>query len=270
MPRLSWPSIVERSAQIATEYDPAPTLRQVFYRLVSEEMIPNVESYYRRLSEYTAKARRERRHPPLTDGTRTISRPRSFTDPDQALDYLARSYRLDRTQGQEKQVWVIVEKDTLATLARAVTERSGVPVVALRGYGSQTIKDDIRMEMIHDGRPLAVVYLGDFDPSGKDIERDLRNRLSLYDGEVRRLAVTEDQITEMGLIPLPGKATDSRAGSFIAEHGRLFQVEVEAIPPDALTEMLINAVAELTNEDELESVLQREQRERETLEDLAP
>ena len=269
MPRVAWAPIVERSAQIATEYDPPPSLRMVFYQLAQRErMIPNEQSYYKRLSEYTAKARREGRHPPLTDGTRTISRPLTFTDPDQALDWLPSVYRRDRTEGQETQVWVILEKDTLVPLARAATDRYGVPVVSAHGYGSQTIKDEVFEEMAVDPRPVSVVYVGDYDPTGNDIERDLRRRLRL-DGEVVRLAVTLDQISEMGLPPLPGKASDPRAASFIAKHGRLFQVEVEAIEPDVLREMIRAAVSELTAEDELDRVLEREESEREVLREVS-
>jgi hypothetical protein len=39
--RLDWPSIVARARTIVDGYDTGVTLRQLFYRLVSEHLLPN-------------------------------------------------------------------------------------------------------------------------------------------------------------------------------------------------------------------------------------
>jgi hypothetical protein len=155
---------------------------------------------------------------------------------------LIEGYRLDRTDGQESAVWIIVEKATLETLALSVADPLGIPVVALRGYGSQTITDTISDAMEADPRLVEILYVGDFDPTGEDIIRDLIDRLTVR-VTLTRLAVTADQIDALGLVPMMGKASDPRAAGFAAKHGALVQVEAEAIDPDTLDDQLAVDVA---------------------------
>ena len=58
--RIAWPPVIERAAAIVRSYHTADTLRQVFYRLVSEQAIPNTENAYKTLSRLTARARPRR------------------------------------------------------------------------------------------------------------------------------------------------------------------------------------------------------------------
>jgi hypothetical protein len=264
-PRISWPPIVERAAAIAGSYSTSVTLRQVFYRLVSEHLLPNSDSSYKTLSARTAEARREGWFPALLDQGRQVQRPYWRDDPVGALQSLARNYRRDRTEGQEVQLWVVLEKATLLEQVVQWTEDYGIPVVAARGYGSQTIKDDVRDEVEGDGRPAIALYLGDLDPSGEDIQRDFEERTDFCFDELHRLAVTFEQIDELGLVPAPGKRTDSRAPGFIAKYGQLVQVEVEAIDPRVLEELVTDAAFDYIDEDVHGQVLEREEREREIL-----
>jgi hypothetical protein len=216
--RFSWPEVVERAAVIAGSYSTPVTLRQVFYRLVSEHLIPNKDMSYKTLSSTSAKARREGWFPQLLDQGREIHRPWHRDDPVGAVTSLARSYRSDRTEGQEEQLWVVLEKATLLEQVVSWTDRYGIPVVALRGYGSQTIVDDVRDNVECDGRAAAALYLGDLDASGLDIERDFGERTDYCFDEVTRLAVNFAQVDELGLVPAPGKRSDTRAASFEADY----------------------------------------------------
>jgi len=75
---ITWPSIITRATEIVRSYDTGVTLRQLFYRLVSEKLIPNTESAYKRLSHLTAQARRAGTFPRLIDNGRYIHRPLSW------------------------------------------------------------------------------------------------------------------------------------------------------------------------------------------------
>jgi hypothetical protein len=86
-----------------------------------------------------------------------------------------------------------------------------------------------------------LVYTGDFDPSGEDIARDFVERVGVFD-DVVRVAVNADQIVSLGLSPMPGKTSDARAAGFVARHGQLVQVEVEAVHPDTLHELYQAAI----------------------------
>src|SRR5688572_17989565 len=87
------------------------TLRQTFYRLVSDGLIHNTVSDYSQLTKKTAEARRRGDFPAFIDRGREIHRDQTFADPDDARDWLADIYRRDRTEGQETSVYVGVEKN---------------------------------------------------------------------------------------------------------------------------------------------------------------
>jgi hypothetical protein len=78
-----------------------------------------------------------------------------------------------------------------------------------------------------------LLYAGDFDPSGEDIDRDFIERSACWD-KVIRVALSTDQVRDYRLPVNPGKVTDSRAAGFIERHGSLMQVELDALDPDDL------------------------------------
>lgn len=94
MPRINWNEVIEQARNIVYSYDTGVTLRQLFYQLVSRQVLPNKQSYYQSLSKYTAAARREGTFPPLIDRTRQILQPRAFTGPDDAKKFTEKYGRL--------------------------------------------------------------------------------------------------------------------------------------------------------------------------------
>jgi len=231
--RLNWQEVLEHAADIVNSYDTGVTLRQLFYRLVSDGTLRNTQSQYNSLSSNTAKARREGWFPSLVDNTRTIHRVLHFDNTKDAVNWLGNIYRLDRTRDQEHNIYIGVEKDGLTTLLRNWFEDYGVRVIALRGYSSQTFIDRIKNDIRIDGRPAILIYGGDYDPSGEDIQRDFEERTDSFD-EIIRVALSPEQVEQYDLPEYPGKTTDSRAKGFRKRHGKLVQVELDALPPDVL------------------------------------
>jgi hypothetical protein len=263
--RLCWPPIIERAAEIAA--GTLMTLRQCFYILVSEALIPNADSSYKNLSRLTAEARRNGWFPPFIDGTREIFQYATFDGVVDAIGDTVASYRRDRTEGQGWQVWVAGEKRTLAQQLQQWFGDLGCPIVVCAGYPSQTLCDDVRGHVYNDDRDAVLIYAGDFDPSGEDIARDFVERVGAFD-EVVRVAVTPDQINALSLTPMPGKRSDARAAGFEARHGQLVQVEVEAIHPDTLHRLYQDAIDPLWDTSAYEQVREREAKERSDLEGL--
>jgi len=217
------------------------------------------------LSERTAEARRRGTFPALSDRTRDIHRYRSFGSPEQARHWLAGIYRRDRTEGQEWVVYLGVEKHGIVNQLMTWFGDYGLRVLSLGGYSSQTYVDDIAEDAQEDGRPAVLLYAGDFDPSGEDIQRDLLARCPVFD-QVVRVALTEEQVEEYELPEAVGKASDSRARGFEEQHGRLVQVEVDALPPNVLRDLFAAALEPFMDKSVFERVVKRERKDRRVLE----
>lgn len=180
-PRVRWAPVIEQAAEIVRSYDTGVTLRQLFYRLVSAQLIPNTDTSYKRLSSLTADGRREGTFPDLLDRGRMIHRPLNFVDPLDALDWTTGRYRVDRTRGQEVSLYLGVEKNGLVEQLRTWFGDRGLPVLALGGYASQTYVSEVVTDTRVDARPAVLLYAGDFDPSGEDIDRDWIARTDCWD-----------------------------------------------------------------------------------------
>jgi hypothetical protein len=121
--------------------------------------------------------------------------------------------------------------------------------------------DEIVKDVERQDRPAVLIYAGDFDPSGEDIERDFLERADCFE-ENHRIALTPQQIIDYQLPPLPGKSTDSRAAAFTARHGQLMQVELDALDPNDLRALYERAIGDYWDDDTWQESYDREQRER--------
>jgi hypothetical protein len=253
--RVRWGTVLARAREIAeSDEHEGLGLRGLFYRLVSEVQLPNTLSYYKSLSRYTARARREDGFPDLVDRGRTIHRPKSWASPQDAKRWLIENYLEDRTRGQPCAIYIAVEKHALVTPLQLWFERFGVPVIALGGYASESLAKQTREDKHeqaalavaglteNEGRKSVLIYAGDFDPSGEDIDRDFIKRAGGFD-VVERVALTPEQVTEFDLPPQMGKENDARAPAFVARHGRLVQVELDALPLSTLRDLYVSAFA---------------------------
>jgi hypothetical protein len=260
--RTDWTPIIERAAEIVFSYDTSVTLRQLFYRLVSEQVIPNTQTAYKRLSALTAEARRAGEFPDLIDRGRQIHRYAHWGSIAACLSEARGYFRLDRTQGQDVSIYLGVEKAGMVVQLQSWFGDLGIAVLALGGYSSQTYVDDVVYDAA-TGRPAVLLYAGDFDPSGEDIDRDFVERTDCWD-EVVRVALTAEQVRDYGLPINPGKSTDSRAGGFISRHGELVQVELDALDPDELRRLYTDAISEYWDESAYHVIVELERQQRES------
>ena len=254
----SYEQIVEEALEIFKQYDSALTLRQLYYRLVSKRLIPNTINSYKRLSRIMVKAREQRDVPVncLEDRSRRILG-RGDTGYASAEEFLRRriaglreSYKeftMPMWDDQPNYVLVSLEKDALSRLMSDIANQYSVRTFPTRGYPSFTYVNRmatyIRKRL--KGKPTVVLYFGDFDPSGIDIERDLAERLKKYDAgdfKVIRIALTKDQIQEYDLPPMPVKRSDARSESFLESYGDL-SVELDALDPNTLKLMVAQSIA---------------------------
>lgn len=118
---------------------------------------------------------------------------------------------------------------------------------------------------------IVLLHLGDHDPSGKDMSRDIVDRLQIfetYDVEFHRLALNMDQIEEYGPPPNPAKLSDSRAAGYIEKYGRE-SWELDALEPQVISDIIREHVTKYRDESTYQAVKRREAREKELLEDVA-
>jgi len=139
-------------------------------------------------------------------------------------------YRRDRTEGQRVSLYLGVEKAGIVAQLQEWFGDLGVPVLALGGYSSESYEATVIEDVGAAQRPAVLLYAGDHDPSGEDIDRNFVEKTDCWDA-VRRVALTAAQVEQYRLPPQPGKDTDSRAPRFVERHGRLVQVELDACRP---------------------------------------
>lgn len=239
------------------------TLRQLYYQFVAKALIPNKDTEYKRLGELISDARLAG----LIDWNRITDRTRNLRDlahwnsPQDIIDACAQQFRLSRWKSQPNYVEVWVEKDALIGVVEQASNAVDVPCFSCRGYTSQSemwAASQRLLKYLKHGRTVTILHLGDHDPSGIDMTRDIRERIGGFISHhapghagrfhVNRIALTMDQIREYNPPPNPAKVTDSRAGSYIAEYGDE-SWELDAIPPTDMAALIRESVMDLVDEE---------------------
>jgi hypothetical protein len=254
---IRWRPVLDRAQEIVESYDVLIDPRQLFYRLVAERPLPNTTYHYKQLSRATAEGRREGTFPDLIDTPRWIHRPQTFSSPEQAQAWLRALYRRDRTENQDTSVYLGVEKRRVLAQLETWFGEHGVPVLPLGGYASQSFVDEVREDIVRDGRRTVMLYAGDFDSSGEDIDPDFIERVGIFD-EVVRVALMPEQVADYDLPAQMGKASDSRSKAFVERHGTLVQVDLEALDPTILRGLYEDALAPYWDVSEFERSWEQE------------
>jgi hypothetical protein len=192
--------------------------------------------------------------------------------PEDAMANLAAGYRLTHWEGQPEMVEVWVEKQALANVVSRACGRWDVPFMACKGYMSASEMHAAARRLARyerAGQATTVLHLGDHDPSGVDMSRDIADRLALYGSSARveRIALNRDQITD-DLPPAPAKITDSRAAPYIAEYGE-DSWELDAMEPAVMDALIERHILAHLDQPMYAARVHREESEREGLEAIS-
>lgn len=238
---------------VIAEYDVALTLRQIYYRLVASQIIPNMQKYYIKLSRLCVKARDEGLLPEsaFSDRLRQPQKPSSWHDLNEFLNTVKKSYRRDKWVTQSKYIEVWTEKDALRGVIQPITNEYGVTLLVVRGQVSRTAIYEAKERFIiayRTGKEPHLLYFGDFDPSGLSIFNSLTERLNeMVDSvDCQRLALTPEQIKKHKLPQDPAKTTDPNYKSFTKKYGDAV-VELDALPPDELQELIEQSISKFVS-----------------------
>ncbi len=263
---LDWDAVLLQGKAIVESYDTGVTLRQLFYRLVSRQIIPNEDQRYDYLSWRSAAARRAGWFPDLVDQGSEIIGAGGYESPESAIKSLADYYVRDHTEGQKVSLYLGVEKAGIQAQLLSWFGELGVSILALGGYASQSYIDQIIGDVAGQDRPAVLIYAGDHDASGDDIYRDFVQRTDCWKA-THRIALTKEQIEEYDLPENPGKDADTRTEAFMERHGydTNVQVELDALAPDVLRGLYQAAIDEYWDDNAYQKVIAREAEERDQL-----
>jgi hypothetical protein len=247
------------------------TLRQLYYQFVVRNVFPNTEKSYKNLVALMSTARLAGLvdWDAIEDRIRVPVFPPEYANLKELVDAALHSYRLPRWKGQHYYAELWVEKDALAGVLHPLARQHHVPLLVNRGYSSQSAMYESSKRFLEEesqGHVPLLFYLGDFDPSGEDMVRDIKDRLSMFgvDVDVRKLALTPEQVKQYNPPPNPAKVTDPRAAQFMAKHGGS-SWEVDALPPDVLQQIIHHAFASIIDTNQLEQVLVKEESDKKEL-----
>lgn len=251
------------------------TVRQLFYRAVTQGLIPKTEkAYLVTVCRLTALMRKDGSLPYawLADHGREPRTVSTWDDIGQVLRSAGHCYQRDVWKDQPYQVQVWLEKDALSSIIGSVTDEYQVPLMVTRGYPSlsflwsavQLMQQNNLWSRSHSRRTAFLLYFGDRDPSGCDIDRSITENLKEMAPNLRfvleRVAVTRDQIDEYSLPTRPTKQSDLRAKHFDGE-----SVELDAFSPEDLKELIKNSIETYLDRDAFNATKAREEIERKAL-----
>jgi hypothetical protein len=276
--------VVEQANLICAEYRSQGfdlTLRQLYYQFVARGIIPNKDTEYKRLGGIIHDARLAGLldwHY-ITDRTRNIRSVGHFTDPPDVMRAAYSSYHRDKWEGQDERVEIWIEKDALVGVIQGVCTDMDVPYFSCRGYTSQSEVWSAAQRMlqyIHAGQIVTVIHLGDHDPSGLDMSRDIITRLRLFieheasaeDIEIHRIALNMDQVERYQPPPNPAKTTDARFLNYQIAFGD-DSWELDALEPAVIAELIRMTVLTHRDEDKWQDALDCENTERDLLKKVA-
>ncbi len=245
------------------------SLRQLYYQFVSRDLLGNTQQNYKRLGSIINDARLAGLvdWDSIQDRGRSTIRTSHWDSPADILRSAAYSYRMDKWKDQDYRIIVMVEKQALEGVLVPVCRDLDITFAANKGYSSASAMYGIGKEIEKDERQTVVLYLGDHDPSGIDMTRDVRERLEQFSSstvEVERLALNMDQVEQYDPPPNPAKETDARFAAYEREFGDTCW-ELDALNPTTLAELVTGAVAQYRDVDRWQAAVEAEEEGRDAL-----
>jgi hypothetical protein len=239
------------------------TLRQLYYQLVTRNIITNEEKSYKNIGKLISDARLAGLidWDSIEDRVRVPKIPQEFENLAELVLVALDSYRLPRWAGQDTYLELWVEKDALSGVLAPMAKDYHITLMVNRGYSSQSAMYEAAGRFADEQEKKCVLlYLGDHDPSGEDMVRDISERLDMFEVEVKvaKIALTYEQVEQYNPPPNPTKPKDTRSVKYQAKHGNECW-EVDALPPNVLHEIVKKAILDHLTLSLMEQVKQKEE-----------
>lgn len=266
--------LIDTANEIIAEYDAQGfelTLRQLYYQFVARDIIPNTQKSYKNLGSVINNGRMAGLIDwnAIVDRTRSLRSNSHWEHPREIVEACAKQFQIDKWKDQKHRIEVWIEKDALVGVIERVCKTNDVAFFSCRGYTSQSEMWSAAMrlqEFRKQGQEPVIIHLGDHDPSGMDMTRDITDRMDTFIGgvDVRRIALNIDQVRKYKPPPNPAKLTDTRADAYISEFGSE-SWELDALEPKLLEKLIRDEVNSLRDEDLWKEAVEAEEKHKETL-----
>ena len=246
------------------------TLRQLYYQLVARGLIENSQKSYARIGNLVNDGRMAGHMDwnMIVDRARKTIANTHWKDPSEILESCARQFAIDKWCDQMVHIEVMCEKQALEGILIPICRKLDVRFTANKGYSSQSMmyrKGKYFSNLLEDGKIVRVLYFGDHDPSGLDMDRDVIERLKMFATLPKhsrsitftRAALTMEQVERYRPPENPAKITDSRAKWYIKEYGQS-SWELDALDPSVFKELVEEFVSKYRDERAWDRAVQRE------------
>jgi len=249
------------------------TLRQLYYQLVSLNLIENTKNDYNKLSILLKNAR----YFGLIDWDAIVDRNRQaikhpeFEDIPDLLDSALSSYRKDRHRNQDNYIEIWCEKDALASVIEPITDKYHLTLLVDKGFNSVSAMFDAVKRFSDEGnakgKDCYILYLGDHDPSGLNMVDVIRKKLEIFNVGlvyVKRLALTLEQIDNLNPDSQPVKMTDTRSKKYIEKYG--YETwEVDTLSSEYIQNLLVSEIERFIDMDLYNEIVKEEESEKQKL-----
>lgn len=269
-------ALIRKMDDIVTDYQRKGyqlTLRQCYYQLVARDIIENTEKSYKRIADLLDNGRKAGLidWQAIEDRTRQVRGWSGYESPAAFLKSVSRGFMLDLWREQPCYVEVWVEKDALVDVVRKACAGTRTPFFSCRGFSSQSAmwRAAERFKAKQDKKCI-ILHLGDHDPSGLDMTRDIQERLVYFgtDVQVQRIALNMEQVDTYNPPPNPAKETDSRYKGYQLKYG-VKSWELDALRPEVIESMIDEHIKQNMDLTLFNETLQQEQEQEQELYQIA-
>jgi hypothetical protein len=269
-------ALIRKMDDIVTDYQRKGyqlTLRQCYYQLVARDIIENTEKSYKRIADLLDNGRKAGLidWQAIEDRTRQVRGWSGYESPAAFLKSVSRGFMLDLWREQPCYVEVWVEKDALVDVVRKACAGTRTPFFSCRGFSSQSAmwRAAERFKAKQDKKCI-ILHLGDHDPSGLDMTRDIQERLIYFGAgvQVQRIALNMEQVDTYNPPPNPAKETDSRYKGYQLKYG-VKSWELDALRPEVIESMIDEHIKQNMDMTLFNETLQQEQEQEQELYQIA-
>ena len=254
--------------------DHPQTVRQVFYQLVTRNVIEKTEKDYQQVVIRLLTEMRLSDAIPFSwiiDSSRTTHETQTFDSIADAVSDTARFYRRSALRESDVYIEIWVEKEALAGIVYDAASDYDVPVIVSKGMPSLTqLYGSFRKiyRAAQAGKESFLFQFGDHDPTGALIPQVIESRMRWFCERhdcqmptVERYALTEEQIEEYQLPTRPTKRDgNSHAANFDGD-----SVELDALPSRVLRELVLECIEGHISASDVMVLREAEESERELL-----